>query len=149
MADACRRETIGLREATEALARAKSTRDQTCARKILRWLEDPDARGEGFDLYLQAFVTAELQPRVNVVTYWIVDGPHGGDWVIDFTRARDWVYRGVPEQWNLRLKFPASLVYQGVSGSGIWDNLVLSFRVRLARNPDRYNKEFWTWLSKL
>ena len=26
---------------------------------------------------------------------------------------------------------------------------VADFRVRLARNPDRYNKEFWTWLSKL
>jgi len=25
----------------------------------------------------------------------------------------------------------------------------LSFRVRLARNPDHYMKEFWTWLSKV
>jgi hypothetical protein len=40
-------------------------------------------------------------------------------------------------------------VYQGVTGRAIWDDLVLSFRVRLARNPDRYNKEFWTWLCKL
>ena len=83
------------------------------------------------------------------MTWWVVDGPHGGDWVIDFTRQRDWVYRGVPTHWNLRLKFPARLVHQGVSGEAIWDNLVLSFRVRLARNPDRYMKEFWTWLSKL
>jgi hypothetical protein len=59
------------------------------------------------------------------------------------------VYRGVPAQWNLRLKFPAQLVSQGVTGEGIWDNLVLSFRVRLARNPDHYMKEFWTWLSQL
>jgi len=87
--------------------------------------------------------------RLNIVTWWVVDGPHGGDWVIDFTRDRDWVYRGVPSQWNLRLKFPARQVYQGVSGEAIWDNLVLSFRMRLARNPDRYNKEFWTWLCKL
>jgi hypothetical protein len=86
---------------------------------------------------------------VNIVTWWVIDGPHGGDWVIDFTRERDWVYRGVPSQWNLRLKFPARQVYQGVSGEAIWDNLVLSFRMRLARNPDRYNKEFWTWLCKL
>ncbi len=83
------------------------------------------------------------------MTWWIVDGPYGGDWVIDFTRDHDWVYRGVPDHWNLRLKFPARLVYQGVTGQGIWDDLVLSFRMRLARNPDRYNKEFWTWLCKL
>jgi UDP-MurNAc hydroxylase len=90
-----------------------------------------------------------IAKRVNIVTWWVVDGAHGGDWVIDFTRARDWVYRGVPAQWNLRLKFPAQLVYKGVGGEAIWDDLVLSFRVRLARNPDRYMKEFWTWLSKL
>jgi UDP-MurNAc hydroxylase len=90
-----------------------------------------------------------LAPRINIVTWWVVDGPHGGNWVIDFTRRRDWVYRGTPAQWNLRLKFPARQVYEGVSGEAIWDNLVLSFRVRLARNPDRYMKEFWTWLSKL
>jgi len=90
-----------------------------------------------------------IAKRINIVTWWVVDGPHGGDWVIDFTRERDWIYRGIPAQWNLRLKFPARLVAQGVTGEAIWDNLVLSFRVRLARNPDRYMKEFWTWLSKL
>jgi L-ascorbate metabolism protein UlaG (beta-lactamase superfamily) len=90
-----------------------------------------------------------IAKRINIVTWWVVDGPHGGDWVIDFTREREWVYRGVPAHWNLRLKFPAGLLYQGVSGKAIWDNLILSFRVRLARNPDRYMKEFWTWLSKL
>ncbi len=92
---------------------------------------------------------ASIAKRINIVTWWVVDGPHGGDWVIDFTRARDWVRRGVPQHWNLRLKFPARLLHQGVSGEAIWDNLVLSFRVRLARNPDHYMKEFWTWLSKL
>lgn len=109
------------------------------------------------DLYdrFRAYFTGLLQadpsiaPRINIVTWWVVDGPGGGDWVIDFTRPSDWVSRGVPAHWNLRLKFPARLVAQGVSGQAIWDNLVLSFRVRLARNPDRYNKEFWTWLSKL
>jgi len=106
---------------------------------------------ERFHQYFTGLLRADpaLAKRINIVTWWIVDGPHGGDWVIDFTRERDWVYRGVPAQWNLRLKFPVQLVAQGVSGEAIWDNLVLSFRVRLARNPDHYNKEFWTWLSKL
>jgi hypothetical protein len=40
-------------------------------------------------------------------------------------------------------------VYKGVSGQGIWDDIILSFRVRLARRPDRYMKEFWTWFCKL
>jgi len=106
---------------------------------------------ERFHAYFTGLLQADpsIAKRVNIVTWWVVDGPHGGDWVIDFTRARDWVYRGVPSHWNLRLKFPARLVQQGVGGEAIWDNLVLSFRVRLARNPDRYNKEFWTWLCKL
>jgi UDP-MurNAc hydroxylase len=113
--------------------------------------EAPADLYESFHAYFTALLQADPSSakRVNIVTWWVVDGPHGGDWVIDFTRERDWVYRGVPSHWNLRLKFPARLVYQGVSGAAIWDNLVLSFRVRLARNPDRYNKEFWTWLCKL
>ncbi|HVM96493.1 MAG TPA: hypothetical protein VMT89_08895, partial [Candidatus Acidoferrales bacterium] len=104
-----------------------------------------------FHSYFTQLLTADpaVAKRINIVTWWIVDGPYGGDWVIDFTRERDWVYRGVPAQWNLRLKFPAPLVYLGVTGGGVWDDLVLSFRMRLARNPDIYNKEFWTWLCKL
>jgi hypothetical protein len=104
-----------------------------------------------FHEYFSGLLQADpsIAKRVNIVTWWVVDGPHGGDWVIDFTRERDWVYRGVPPHWNLRLKWPAPLVHLGVIGNAIWDNLVLSFRVRLARNPDQYNKEFWTWLCKL
>jgi len=106
---------------------------------------------ERFHAYFSGLLEADpsIAKRVNIVTWWIVDGPHGGDWVIDFTREKDWVYRGVPEQWNLRLKFPDRLVFKGVSGAGIWDDLVLSFRIRLARNPDQYMKEFWTWLCRL
>jgi L-ascorbate metabolism protein UlaG (beta-lactamase superfamily) len=106
---------------------------------------------ERFHDYFTGLLSADpaIAKRINIVTWWVIDGPHGGDWVIDFTRQKDWVSRGVPQQWNLRLKFPARLVHQGVTGQAIWDNLVLSFRVRLARNPDRYMKEFWTWLSKL
>ena len=113
--------------------------------------EPPPDLYDRFHDYFTGLLQADpsIAQRVNIVTWWVIDGPHGGDWVIDFTRARDWVYRGVPPQWNLRLKFPARQVYQGVSGGAIWDNLVLSFRMRLARNPDRYNKEFWTWLCKL
>jgi UDP-MurNAc hydroxylase len=106
---------------------------------------------ERFRNYFNTLLSAdpEICRRVNIVTWWVVDGPHGGDWVVDFTRERDWVYRGVPPEWNLKLSWPAELVYQGVTGEGIWDHLVLSFRLRLARNPDVYMKEFWTWLCKL
>jgi UDP-MurNAc hydroxylase len=115
---------------------------------------EPAAPANLYDLFKKFFedllaADPALGKRINIVTWWVVDGPHGGDWVIDFTRERDWVYRGVPEKWNLRLKWPAELVYQGVALGAIWDDLVLSFRMRLARNPDIYNKEFWTWLCKL
>jgi UDP-MurNAc hydroxylase len=86
--------------------------------------------------------------RVGIVTWWEVSGPGGGNWTIDFTRDRDWVTEGVPAQWNKRIRIPDRLVWKGVRGVAKWEDLVLSFRVRLARNPDRYNQEFWTWLCK-
>lgn len=106
---------------------------------------------ERFRDYFQGLLQAdpEVARRINIVTWWVVEGPAGGSWVIDFTRDKDWVYQGTPERWNLRLTWPDRLVYQGVSGLGIWDDLVLSFRLRLARDPDTYKKEFWTWLCKL
>jgi UDP-MurNAc hydroxylase len=124
------------------------------ARIAEAFASEPEAPADLYDrfhAYFTGLLAADpaIAQRINIVTWWVVDGPHGGDWVIDFTRQRDWVYRGVPSHWNLRLKWPAKLVYQGVACDGIWDDLVLSFRMRLARNPDRYNKEFWTWLCKL
>jgi UDP-MurNAc hydroxylase len=115
---------------------------------------EPQAPPNLYELFHSYFTglllgNPEIGKQVNIVTWWVVSGPQGGDWVIDFTREHDWVYRGVPPAWNLKLTFPAELVYQGVTGRGVWDNLVLSFRLRLARNPDRYMKEFWTWLCKL
>lgn len=91
----------------------------------------------------------DVPPRVGITTWWRVTGRHGGDWVIDFRRDQDWVYRGVPDDWNLRITIPDKLVHLGLSGQAIWENLVLSFRVRLARRPDRYMSDFWTWFCKL
>lgn len=86
--------------------------------------------------------------RVGIVTWWKVDGPSGGDWTLDFTRDRDWVSRGAPAQWNLRLQVPDKLVYMGVTDRTAWENLALSFRIRLARQPDHYMEGFWTWFCK-
>jgi len=91
----------------------------------------------------------DTMARIGISTWWQVTGPNGGDWSIDFGRQKDWVRRGIPNQWNLRLTIPDKLVYLGVSEQAIWDNVVLSFRLRLARQPDRYMKEFWTWFSKV
>jgi len=83
--------------------------------------EAPADLYERFHEYFTAALSADptVARRVRIVTWWMVDGPHGGDWVVDFTRERDWVSRGVPPRWNLRLKFPATLVYQGVTGQAI------------------------------
>jgi hypothetical protein len=37
----------------------------------------------------------------------------------------------------------------GVNEQENWEDLVLSFRARLARQPDTYKKAFWTWFCKL
>jgi UDP-MurNAc hydroxylase len=88
-------------------------------------------------------------PSIGICVRWTVTGPHGGDWAIDFRRERDWVRREAPDDWNLHLTIPDTLVYKGVAELGVWDDIILSFRARLARRPDRYMKEFWTWFCKL
>jgi UDP-MurNAc hydroxylase len=90
-----------------------------------------------------------VAPSIGLCVRWTVTGAHGGDWAIDFRRQREWVRRGVPDDWNLHITIPDTLVYKGVSGHGVWDDIVLSFRVRLARRPDRFMKEWWYWFSKL
>jgi UDP-MurNAc hydroxylase len=92
---------------------------------------------------------ASVAPSINLCIWWTVTGAHGGDWVIDFRRQKEWVRQGVPDDWNLHITIPDTLVYKGVSGEGIWDDIILSFRVRLARRPDRFMKEWWYWFSKL
>ncbi len=87
--------------------------------------------------------------EIGITVWWQVDGPEGGDWYIDFNRDDDWVQSGVPDDWNLRITMPDKLVEMGVSGHSSWDNLVLSFRSRLSRQPDDYKQAFWTWFCKL
>lgn len=115
---------------------------------------EPDAPKDLFDqfkAYFEGLLSADpsVGPQVGITTWWSVTGPAGGDWILDFRSQRDWVRRGVPDQWNLRLQIPDKLVHLGVSQQANWEDLILSFRVRLARRPDRYMKEFWTWFCKL
>jgi UDP-MurNAc hydroxylase len=106
---------------------------------------------ERFRAHFDGLLAADPEAgrRVGIAVWWKVTGPQGGDWTIDFRRTEDWVSRGVPEDWSLRIVIPDKLVFLGVSGRAIWENLVLSFRVRLARRPDRYMSEFWTWFCRL
>lgn len=105
---------------------------------------------ERFRDYFHRAIEADREAAagIGIVTWWQVDGPAGGDWSIDFTREREWVRRGVPDVWHKRIRIPERLVWKGVNEVGKWEDLILSFRVRLARQPDRYNKAFWTWLCK-
>jgi hypothetical protein len=106
---------------------------------------------EQFAAYFNGQLTRNPQvaPSIRLCVRWTVTGPAGGEWAIDFRRDSDWVCRGIPDDWNLHITIPDRLVFKGVSGQGIWDDIILSFRVRLARRPDRYMKEFWTWFSKV
>jgi L-ascorbate metabolism protein UlaG (beta-lactamase superfamily) len=106
---------------------------------------------ERFKEYFEDILAADpsVLEEIGIVTWWQVDGPAGGDWVIDFTRDRDWVSRGVPAEWNLRIQIPDKLIHLGVTDQSPWENLILSFRARLARQPDRYMEGFWTWFCKM
>ncbi len=87
--------------------------------------------------------------RVGLAIWWTVTGSTGGEWAIDFRRRCEWVHQGAPVDWNLHITIPDTLVALGVAGSDVWDHIILSFRVRLARQPDRYMKEFWSWFCRL
>lgn len=106
---------------------------------------------ERFAAYFDGHLARDPQvaARIGLGVRWTVTGAHGGDWTIDFRRDHAWVRREAADDWNLHITIPDQLVYKGVSGEGIWDDIILSFRVRLARRPDRYMKEFWTWFCKL
>jgi hypothetical protein len=115
---------------------------------------EPPAPPDLFDRFREHFdglraADPQAARRVGISVWWAVSGPQGGDWTMDFRRSDDWLRRGVPQDWNLRIAIPDKLVFLGVSGKAIWENLVLSFRVRLARRPDRYNADFWTWFCRL
>jgi L-ascorbate metabolism protein UlaG (beta-lactamase superfamily) len=104
-----------------------------------------------FHAYFTEKIGADPQvaPSIRLCIRWTVTGAQGGDWYLDFRRDADWVQQGVPDDWNLHITIPDKLVYRGVAGLSVWDHIILSFRVRLARRPDRYMKEFWTWFCKL
>lgn len=106
---------------------------------------------ERFRDYFNGLLAADpaVAKRINIVTQWEVSGEHGGNWIIDFTRDSDWAYAGTRDDWNLNIRISSQMVHMGISGHAVWDDLVLSFRLRLARKPDDYKKEFWTWLCKL
>jgi len=111
----------------------------------------PADLGQRFRAYFNERLTQNpsAAPSIGYTVWWTVTGAHGGEWAIDFSRERDWVQLDAPQDWNLHITIPDKLVWCGVSGAGIWDHIILSFRVRLSRRPDRYMKEFWTWFCKL
>ncbi len=104
---------------------------------------------ERFRTYFNEVLDAETARRIGIVMWWKVEGPSGGDWTIDFRRSGDWISKGEPTSWNLKLTIPDKLVAKGVGEEAPWEDLILSFRIRLARQPDVYPKDFWTWFSRM
>lgn len=123
--------------------------------RIDHYFAQEPAAGPGLFERFRAYFNGLLEsdpaaaPSVGITVWWHVEGPQGGDWYIDFRRDRDWVQMGEPADWNLRISIPDKLVDLGVTGKAIWDNVVLSFRVRLSRRPDEYMQGFWTWFCKI
>jgi UDP-MurNAc hydroxylase len=135
-------------EAIEELSRAVRARG---AEYFASEAAAPADLYERFRAYFNGHLERDpgIAPGINLCIWWTVTGDHGGEWVIDFRRASDWVRQGAPDDWNLHITIPDKLVYKGVTEQGVWDDIVLSFRVRLTRRPDRFMREWWVWFSKL
>ena len=87
--------------------------------------------------------------RINMRVLLEVEGEHGGSWVLDFRDVphADIVYEWQGEPCQYRFRFDARNVEQVLRGELSWEDLLLSFRFRAHRDPDRYNQHLFTFLK--
>lgn len=135
----------------EAIAQLSRDNADRIAARLAAEKPAPADLYERFHEYFTSILTAhpEIPKQIGLVVWWTVQGPAGGEWVMDFTRASDWVHRGVPRDWNLHITIADKLIALGVAEESPWENLILSFRCSVARQPDRYMREFWEWFARL
>jgi UDP-MurNAc hydroxylase len=117
----------------------------------LRAAEKPARPGLGGDVARYFTRIADRHPelpgRIAARVVFVAEGRNGGAWCLDYSDAglafapwRD------GEPWNLRLALPASILQRVIDGEICWDEVAISFRVRFAENPERFNQDFWAML---
>jgi hypothetical protein len=85
--------------------------------------------------------TPAVRSRINAKVGFVVNGPHGGSWTLDFNSSGpDYVYEGLKSEWNYKIELEDKLLFPFLTKQMFFfEDLFLSLRVRLARRPDKYN----------
>lgn len=113
---------------------------------------EPPARESLRDDFARFFGTvAERHPdlctRINARIVFVADGVNGGSWCLNYTEGLlEITDFSDGDPWNLRVTLPAGLLHRAIDGDLTFDEVMLSFRVRFAENPEFFNRDFWVML---
>jgi UDP-MurNAc hydroxylase len=90
-----------------------------------------------------------FRSRIDIRVLFDVTGTNGGRWVVDFRdEARDApVYAWNGEKCQYEFRLDARNVAQVLRGDMSWEDVLLSFRFRARRDPDRYNQHLFTFFK--
>ena len=78
----------------------------------------------------------------------VATGPQAGQWTVDFTAPHaPYVREGLDHDWTYKIEVEDKLLYPFLTGQMQWfEDLLISFRVRLTRRPDVYNEPLYHFL---
>jgi UDP-MurNAc hydroxylase len=101
--------------------------------------------------YFNTLVGAQtllVRRRINAKLALVVTGRQGGSWTVDFkSSGPEYVSEGLASDWTYKMEVEDKLLYPFLTGHmPFFEDLLLSFRVRLARRPDAYNEALYHFL---
>ena len=101
--------------------------------------------------HFQTMVAAQTQAvrdRINAKLLFIISGPQGGEWTVDFkTTGTTYVQPGAADDWNYRIEVEDKLIYPFLNGTEpFFEDLLLSLRFKASRRPDEYNEPLYHFL---
>jgi UDP-MurNAc hydroxylase len=93
-------------------------------------------------------LSESVRRRIGAKLAIVVSGPQGGAWTVDFNGpGPTFVRQGLAADWSYKIDVEDKIIYPFVSGTmDFLEDLFLSFRVRLARRPDRYNDPLYNFI---
>lgn len=132
----------------ELIAELSRTAGAECER--LRAEEAPAraSLGEEFQGYARELAAQheELPGRIDANVVFDVRGENGGVWTLSYSTGGLEIHDGALEDWDLRMEIPGTILQQLIDGDVIWDEALISFRIRFAENPEFFNEPFWAML---
>ena len=89
--------------------------------------------------------TALVRRRIDAKVGFIVSGPHGGSWTLDFTApGPTYVHGGLKSDWTFKMEMEDKLLWPFLTKElPFFEDLLLSLRVRCSRRPDEYNEALY------